>query len=344
MPLDPQARAFLDRLVSLGAPELHTLSPKDARKAFDMLAQLSGLKPEAVARVEDRLIPGPLGQIPVRLYTPQGQAPFPLLIFFHGGGFVIGSIELYDEFCRALANGAGCIVMSVDYRLAPEHKFPAAVEDCYAATKWLAANARAIGGDSVRIAVGGDSAGGNLAAVVALMARDRGTVPIVLQLLMYPATDLAHDTLSAQENAKGYFLTRDEMIWFRSLYLSSDADQDNPYASPLRAQNLRRLPPALVITAEYDPLRDEGEAYAARLREAGVTTICTRYDGMIHVFLSLPFDQCKKGRQEITAALRSAFTKGAVPVGDNQASCYLISSPGWTSRGSGCSADITPDS
>jgi acetyl esterase len=309
MPLDPQAQAFLDQMVSLGGPRLHTLSPEDARKAFDMLAQLSGLKPEAVAKVEDRLIPGQGGQIPARFYTPQGQAPFPVLVFFHGGGFVIGSIELYDEFCRALTNGAGCIVISVGYRLAPEHNFPAAVEDCYAATKWVAVNAKAIGGDSARIAVGGDSAGGNLAAVVALMARDKGTVPLVLQLLMYPATDLAHDTLSAQENANDYFLTRDDMFWFRSLYLNSDADRNNPYASPLRAQDLHALPPALVITAEYDPLRDEGEAYAARLREAGVTTTCTRYNGMIHCFLSLPFDQGKKGRQEVTAALRSAFAK-----------------------------------
>jgi acetyl esterase len=309
MPLDPQARALLDQMVSLGAPQLHTLSPEDARKAFDMLVQLSGLKPEAVAKVEDRLIPGPGGQIPVRFYTPQGRAPFPVLVFFHGGGFVIGSIELYEEFCRALTNGAGCIVISVGYRLAPEHKFPAAVEDCYAATKWVAVNAKAIGGDSMRIAVGGDSAGGNLAAVVALIARDKGTVPLVFQLLMYPATNLAHDTLSAQENANGYFLTGDDMFWFRSLYLSNNADHDNPYASPLQAQDLHGLPPALVITAEYDPLRDEGEAYAARLREAGVTTVCTRYNGMIHGFLSLPFDQGKKGRQEVIAALRSAFAK-----------------------------------
>lgn len=309
MSLDPQAQSFLDQMVSLRAPQLHTLSPEDARKAFDMLAQLPGLKPQAVAKVEDQLIPGPGGQIPVRFYTPQGRAPFPVLVFFHGGGFVIGSIELYDEFCRALTNGAGCIVMSVGYRLAPEHKFPAAVEDCYAATKWVAVNARAIGGDSMRIAVGGDSAGGNLAAVVALMARDKGTVPLVLQVLMYPTTNLAHDTPSAQENANDYLLTRDDMFWFRSLYLSSDADRNNPYVSPLRAQDLHGLPPALVITAEYDPLRDEGEAYATRLREAGVTVVCTRYNGMIHGFLSLPFDQSRKGRQEVTAALRSAFAQ-----------------------------------
>jgi acetyl esterase len=309
MPLDPQAQAALDQMVALGAPPLNTLSPEDARKAFDLLAQLSGLKPEPVAKVEDRLIPGPAGQIAVRVYTPQGNAPFPVLVFFHGGGFVIGSIELYEEFCRALTNGASCIVVSVDYRLAPEHRFPAAVEDCYAATKWVAGNAEVIAGDSTHIAVGGDSAGGNLAAVVALMARDKGTPPLVFQLLMYPTTSFAHDTLSTQENANGYFLTRDDMLWFRSLYLRSDADRDNPYASPLRARDLRGLPPALVMTAEYDPLRDEGEAYATRLREAGVAVLCTRYNGMIHGFLSLPFDQGKKGRQEVIATLRSAFAK-----------------------------------
>ena len=169
MPLDPQVQAALDQMVALGTPPLNTLSPEDARKAFDLLAQLSGLRPEPVAKIEDRLILGPAGQIPVRVYTPQGSAPFPVLVFFHGGGFVIGSIELYEEFCRALTNGTGCIVVSIDYRLAPEHKFPAAVEDCYAATKWIAGNAEAIGGDPTHIAVGGDSAGGNLLGLVSFI-------------------------------------------------------------------------------------------------------------------------------------------------------------------------------
>lgn len=309
MPLDPQAQAFLDQMVAFGAQPLNTLSPEDARKAFDLLAELSELKPEPVAKVEDRLIPGPVGQIPIRVYTPQGTEPFPVLIFFHGGGFVLGSIKIYEELCRALTNGADCIVVSVDYRVAPEHKFPAAVEDCYAATKWVAGNAKAIGGDPTHIAVGGDSAGGNLAAVVSLMARDQGTPPLVYQLLVYPTTSFALDTPSCQENADGYFLTRDDMVWFRNLYLRSNADRNDPYASPLQAQDLRGLPSALVITAEFDPLRDEGEAYAARLREADVAVVCTRYNGMIHGFLSMPFDQGKKGRQEVVAALRSAFAK-----------------------------------
>jgi len=308
MPLDPQAQAFLDQMEALNAPALNTLTPEDARKAFEMMAELLEMEPEPIAKSEDRMIPGPGGQIPVRIYTPEGSEPFPVLVFFHGGGFVIGSIELYDEFCRELANGAGCMVVSVDYRLAPEHKFPAAVEDCYAATEWVAENAKAIGGNPALIAVGGDSAGGNLSAVVAQMARDKGTPPLVFQLLIYPATDFVHETQSSRENT-GYFLTKDDMAWFSSLYLRSETDGSNPQASPLLAEDLSGLPPALVITAEFDPLRDEGEAYAERLRQAGVDTVCTRYKGMIHGFLGFPFEQGKKGRREAIAALRSAFAK-----------------------------------
>lgn len=310
MPVDPEAQALLDMMAATGVPAISALPVEDARRMVDMMPELSGLIPEPVAKVEDRPIPGPAGQITVRVYTPQGSKPFPVLVFFHGGGFAIGSIEGYDELCRALTNAAGCIMVSVDYRLAPEHKFPAAVDDCYAATKWVAENANAIGGDPTRIAVGGDSAGGNLAAVVALMARDRGTPPLVYQLLVYPCTNFAaFDTPSHRENAEGYFLTKDDMVWFMDLYLRSEADAHNPYASPLRAQDLRGLPPALVITAEFDPLRDEGEAYAARLREAGVPVICTRYNGMIHGFVIMPFDQMRKARQEVAAGLRSAFAK-----------------------------------
>jgi len=309
MPVDPQAQTLLDMMAATGLPLWNTLSVEDARKMMDMMAELSGLVPEPVAKVEDRLIPGPAGQIPVRIYTPQGRGPFPVLVFFHGGGWVLCSIETEDELCRALTNAAGCIVVSVDYRLAPEHKFPAAMDDCYAATKWVAENANVIGGDPTRVAVGGDSAGGNLAAVVTLMARDRGTPPLVYQLLVYPVTNSAFNTPSYRENAEGYFLTRDAMVWHWDLYLQSEADGQNPYASPLRAEDLSGIPPALVITAEFDPLRDEGEAYAARLREAGVSVVCTRYNGMIHGFLSMPFERGKEARQEAAAGLRSAFAK-----------------------------------
>jgi acetyl esterase len=200
-------------------------------------------------------------------------------------------------------------VASVDYRLAPEHKFPAAVEDCYAATKWVAENASSIGGDATRIAVSGDSAGGNLAAVVTLIARDSKKLPLVFQVLIYPVTGAGYDTQSARENATGYFLTKDDMLWFDSLYLRSDADRDNPRVAPLRAKTLSGLPPALVITAEFDPLRDDGEAYADRLRNSGVDVVCTRYNGMIHGFMSMPFEQGKKARQEVVKALRNAFVR-----------------------------------
>ena len=309
MSLDPQVKALLDQMAASGAPPLNKLSPVDARKMMDQMIQLLGMKPESVFKVEDRQIPGPAGQIRVRVYTPQGSAPFPVLVFFHGGGFVLGSVELYDEFCRELTNGANCIVVSVDYRLAPEHKFPAAVEDCYAATKWVAENATSIDGDVNHVAVGGDSAGGNLAAVVALIARDSKKLPLVFQVLMYPVTGAGYDTQSARENATGYFLTRDDMLWFDSLYLRSDTDRTNPRVAPLRARTFEGLPPALVITAEFDPLRDDGEAYADRLRKEGVTVVCTRYNGMIHGFMSMPFEQGKKARQEVVKALRSAFVR-----------------------------------
>jgi acetyl esterase len=262
-----------------------------------------------VANVVDRHVPGPAGTIPVRVYTPAGQAPFPVLVYFHGGGWVIGSVETYDVLCRALTNAAGCIVVSVDYRLAPEHKFPAAAEDAYAAAKWVATNAAAVAGDAARIAIGGDSAGGNLAAVVALMARDRGAPSLVHQLLVYPVTDAACATVSYRENADGYLLTKAAMHWFWDHYTRSDTDRNQVYASPLRAPTVRGLPPALVITAEFDPLRDEGEAYAARLREAGVPVTVTRYEGMIHGFFGMAavFDQGKQAIAQAAAALREAF-------------------------------------
>ena len=310
MPLDPQAQAFLEQLAAEEAPPLHELSVEDARQ---VIVELFGSKepPEPVGKVEDRMIPGASVEIPVRVYTPQGAGPFPILVYFHGGGWVIGNLEAYDPTCRALTNAAQCVVVSVEYRLAPEHKFPAAPEDCYAALQWVGANATAINGDSARIAIGGDSAGGNLTAVVAQMARDRGGVRPTYQLLVYPVTDHQYDTASYQENADDYLLTKDAMMWFWNHYLRSEADGRLPLASPLRAESLRDLPPALVITAEFDPLRDEGEAYAAKLREAGVPVSLTRYDGMIHGFFSLGavFDQGQQAIAEAAAGLRAAFSK-----------------------------------
>jgi len=307
MPLDPQARLLLDQFASTGAPPLHEMAVPDARQLMDTLRTMSppGVP---VAHVEDRTVPGPAGEIPVRLYRPEGGTP-PLLVYFHGGGWVLGSLESHDSTLRDLCNASGCAILAVDYRLAPEHRFPAAVDDCWAATAWAAANAAALGADPGRIAVGGDSAGGNLTAVVAQLARDRGGVPLRFQLLIYPATDAATDTPSYHENAKGYFLELDDMRWFYDHYLGPDGDRSDPRASPLRTTDLRGLPPALVITAEFDPLRDEGEAYAERLRAAGVPVTLTRYDGMIHGFFGMGalLDQARTAVTEAAAALRAAL-------------------------------------
>jgi len=307
MPVDPQAQALLDQFKQLES--LSSMSVPDARRAMEALSSMRGAAPPIRAAV-DRRIPGPAGEIPVRIYSPDGTAPLPLLVFFHGGGWVIGSLETHDAICRDLANGAECIVVSVDYRLAPEHKFPAAAEDCYAATRWAAAHAAELGADASRLAVGGDSAGGNLAAVVSQMVRDRGGPPIVFQLLIYPVTNASFDTASYRDNAEGYLLTAGDMRWFWGHYLGSPNDGANPYASPLKGK-LNGLPPALVITAEYDPLRDEGEKYAQYLKEAGVATHLSRYDGMIHGFfgMGLMIDKAKVAVREATTSLRAAFSR-----------------------------------
>jgi len=237
MPLDPQARAIIDQFAAMGGAELHEMSVPQARELILGMAGLAG-EPESIARVENSMVPGPAGDIPIRIYTPVGTAPFPVLVYFHGGGWVIGNLDTHDGVCRSLANRVGCIVVSVDYRLAPEHPFPAAPEDCYAATRWVAEHAATVGADRGRIAVGGDSAGGNLAAVVALMARDRGGPKLVHQLLIYPATDADFETRSCRENAEGYFLTRADMVWFWNHYAPRDEDRRNPYAAPLRAASL----------------------------------------------------------------------------------------------------------
>ena len=211
----------------MGGPQLHEMSVARARELILGMVALGG-EPESIVRIENRTVPGPAGQIPVRIYTPVGTAPFPVLVYFHGGGWVIGNLDTHDGICRSLANRVGCLVVSVDYRLAPEHRFPAAPEDCYAATRWLAEHAGSLGGDKGRIAVGGDSAGGNLAAVVALMARDRGGPKLAFQLLVYPATDTDFETRSYRENSEGYFLTRADMVWFWNHYAPRDEDRRTP--------------------------------------------------------------------------------------------------------------------
>ena len=311
MPLDPQIVAVMETVAALGLPANHLVSPEEARANGRARPKAPGA---AVAQVIDRTIPGPDGELPVRIYTPEGSGPFPGLAWFHGGGWVVGDLDSADSAARNLCAGADCVVVSVDYRLAPETKFPGPAEDCYDATQWLAANATALNVDPGRIAVGGDSAGGNLAAAVSLMSRDRGGCSLSFQLLVYPVTDRDVDNGSYRDNADGYQLTRDGMIWYWDHYLADAADAANPYAAPLQAADLSGLPPALVLTAEYDPLRDEGEAYAAALQAAGVPTECIRYDGLIHGFFGMfaAVDQARQAVAHSAAALREAFS--AVPV------------------------------
>ncbi|HVX61847.1 MAG TPA: alpha/beta hydrolase [Pirellulales bacterium] len=307
MPLDPRVQAFLQAAQAASTP-IHEQTPEQARQ--EMLAQTHMLGPgEAVANVTDASLPGPGGDIPIRIYQPDVRTPSPCLVYFHGGGFVIGSIDTHDGMCRAMANGAGIIVISVDYRLAPEHKFPAAVDDAYAATCEIIRRAEQLGIDPQRVAVGGDSAGGNLAAVVALMARDRKGPELAMQLLLYPVTDANLETRSYLEYAEGYMLTREAMGWFWNHYLTDPAEREHVYASPLRAADLSKLPPALVITAECDPLCDEGDAYAERLKQAGVRVAYTCYPGMIHGFIrrAKVLQDGRKALEQISQALRATL-------------------------------------
>ena len=287
MALDPTAKAVMDMMEDNGV-SFKGISSMTAVELRSMM-QTGELPVEDVARTEDRVIPGADGtELPIRIYWPStSDEPLPVVVFFHGGGWVIGGIDSHDGQVREMVNRTAMVYVSVDYRLAPEARFPAAAEDCYAATQWVAANAASIGADADRLGVAGDSAGGNLAAVVALMARDRGGPAVAHQLLIYPCCDMDSNAWPSQtENGTGYFLTKESMDWFYDQY-ADVADRDNPYASPIKADDLSGLPPACVITAEYDPLRDEGEAYGARLQEAGVACEVHRYDGMFHGFFGM---------------------------------------------------------
>jgi acetyl esterase len=286
MPVDPQIQMLLT--LRAGLPELHTLSVNEARAQF-AARDFPGLRKPEIGQVVNRDMQGPGGSLSLRVYTPLGEGPFPLMVFFHGSGFVVCSLDTHDGMCRNLCAGTGCVVVSADYRLAPEAKFPAAPDDCLAATRWAVANAAALGADPSRVFVAGDSAGGNLAAVTALRIRDEGGPALLGQLLIYPVTDYDDsDMPSMTQNAEGYGLGRAGMIWFWDHYLTEASDGANPHASPLRAARLDGLPPALVVTAEYDPLRDEGERYAERLRQSGVGTVAKRWDGMNHGFFFWP--------------------------------------------------------
>jgi acetyl esterase len=285
MALHPQCKAFLDIVASGGGPPLHEMPIEQARQVPRMMAELGNAE-EPVARIDNRTVPGPAQPIPVRVYRPSLAGTLPAVMFFHGGGFVICDLESHDRQCRSLANQSGCTVIAVDYRLAPEHRYPAAAEDSYAATRYVAEHASEFGIDANRIAVCGDSAGGNLAAVVALMARDRGGPSLRFQLLVYPVTDFTDDSPSMHE-FNGVFLSAEQMDWFANSYVPDAADRRQPYASPLLAADHRGLPPAYVITAECDMVRDQGQAYARKLGAAGVAVESKCYDGMIHPFISL---------------------------------------------------------
>tara|TARA_B100001123_G_scaffold6009_1_gene7674 strand:- start:458 stop:1375 length:918 start_codon:yes stop_codon:yes gene_type:complete len=301
----------MEQVAALGLPAPHTVSPAEARANAKKRPRSPG--PE-VAKVEDRNIPGPDGGVPVRIYTPDGDGPFPILAWYHGGGWVVGDLESADGVSRSLCAGGQCVVVSVDYRLAPDTKFPGPAEDCWAATTWAVNNAAEINGDPARLAVGGDSAGGNLAAAMSLMAADRGGPDIALQLLVYPVADRDFGTVSYTDNAEGYSLTKVTMQYYWDQYIDAE-HATNPYAVPMQANDLAGQPPALVITAEFDPLRDEGEAYAKRLREAGVETTATRYDGMIHGFFNMgaAVDKGRQAVDEASAALRNAFARSGAP-------------------------------
>ena len=307
--MHPQVQLLLDGLAQAGGEPLEQMSPVDAREMFRNLIAFD--QPEEVTRVDDRLLPGDGHDIPVRVYTPSdavgGSAP--LLIWIHGGGWVIGDLDTADATARALANRSGAVTVSVDYRLAPEHPAPAPLEDCLAALTWCVENAELLGVDASRVAVGGDSAGGNLAACLCQRVRDDFGPDIDFQLLVYPVTDCTMSSASIEQNAEGYFLTKAGMEWFVGHYVAQ-GDPKDPAVSPLHADNLAGLPPALVITAEFDPLRDEGEAYAAKLREAGVPVEQARYDGQIHGFFGLAavLEDGQHAVDQAGAALRAALS------------------------------------
>ena len=308
--LDPQAKALLDLMVARGVPPTHTLSPQQARTTYRDRRAVTQPEPVAVDEVRDLAAPGPLGDIPLRLYRPAGlPALAPTLVYYHGGGWVIGDLDTHDVLCRALADQGRCVVVAVDYRMGPEHRFPAAVNDVLAATRWLQARAATLGLDATRFAVGGDSAGGNLAAVVALALRDAGDAnPPRLQMLIYPATDFRAIAPSHTSNGQGYLLTSDTITYFRGHYLADDQYTDWR-ASPLLHKRHDQLPPALVITAGYDPLRDEGLQYADALSAAGTPAQYVCFERQIHGFITMGrvLDEAHTAVALCATALRQAL-------------------------------------
>ena len=302
--MDPQVREYLDQVEATNRPGWEHFPPPEARRLFSGLTDLFGA-PLQVHRVADHKLDN---GVKLRAYNPSEASNLPVLMYFHGGGWVIGDIDTHDSLCRRLACEAECVVVSVDYRCAPEHKFPAAFDDCFEATCYVVEHADELGVDASRLAVAGDSAGGNLAAAVAIKARDAGAPQIHFQLLIYPVAEPDFETNSYRERAEGFGLRRSTMSWFWEQYLRDDADSQNPYVVLTRA-DLSGLPAAHVITAEYDVLLDEGESFAAKLREAGVTTTLRRYDGVIHGFMHLAgiFDIARTATSDAARVLKRAL-------------------------------------
>ncbi|WP_238009522.1 alpha/beta hydrolase [Dactylosporangium sp. AC04546] len=312
MPLDPQVQQMRAGKERDKVAPLYSMSVEAARAADLASIRAAGGNPEKMHEVVEHWLPGPGGKVLLRVYRPSAEPSLPMLMYFFGGGWVLGTIDTADGIARSLANAAGCIVAVTDYRLAPEHPFPAAIEDCWAAAEWVADNAAAIGADPHRVAVGGDGAGGNLAAALTLMAQEAGGPRLAGQLLVCPSTDLSDATAtdeSMRTSNDPYLFNRHSVAWCRSRYLIDPDDAYNPLASPLQAESLAGLPPALVITAEFDPLRDQGERYAARLARAGVPVAVTRYEGMVHGFFAMSdaLDAGKVALAQAAQQLRAWF-------------------------------------
>ena len=310
--LHPQIQRVLQVMAEANLKPIEAMTPAEARAQMEATAQSRKAEPLPVARVEERMVPGPAGGIRLRLYWPNAAAPAPVIVYYHGGGHVIGSLDTHDLIARNLCAGTEALVASVDYRMGPEHKFPAAVEDSFAALKWVHAHANELGADPDRIGVHGDSAGANLAAVVALMARDAGTPNLRLQSLVYPVADYGLTGDSYEKFAEGYgLLTRQAMVWFRNHYLRSPRDAEDWRASPIRVATLAGLAPAIVVTAECDVLHDDGERYAEALRRAGVPVEYKEYPGMIHAFFGMVpvVDDAMNAQRAVWAEFKRAFTQ-----------------------------------
>jgi len=313
MPLHPAAKQMVDQMASVDAPKVWEVEITDLRAGEMTFASIGAGEPVDVEAVADQAIPGPHGDIPVRVYAPEPDGvgdPLPVVVYLHGGGWVSMSIRTHDLICRRLARAAGALVVSVEYRLAPEHPYPVPLDDAYAAVAWVAEHAAGLGGDPDRVAVMGDSAGGNLAAAVALRARESGGPALRAQVLVYPALDPSCASASHRENGEGYVLDEPSLRWFWAQYLGRDGNEKDALAAPACADDLHGLPPATIVTAEFDPLRDEGEEYGARLRDAGVPVTVRRFDGMIHGFLGMPamFDEADAAMDVAASALRDAFS------------------------------------